>query len=62
MAAAAIDLFDGYARGRIFKSFHMEQARGFKRHLERAQHHRTGKPLSAAAISPEWQECGQICR
>lgn len=48
--AAALDRFDGFNRHRPFTAFHFEQARAFKAHLEDAQNHRTGKPLSASTI------------
>ena len=55
-AAAAIDWFEEHAKGRNFKAFHIEQARAFKRHLERSTNHRTGKPLSAATIDGTLRE------
>jgi integrase len=48
--ASAIDRFDEYNRYRDFKSFHFEQARGFKAHLMTACNARTGMPLSASTI------------
>ncbi len=35
-AAAALDCFEEQTKGRRFKAFHTEQARAFKRHLERS--------------------------
>jgi len=55
-AAAAIDCFEGQTKRRNFKAFHTEQARAFKRHLERSTNHRTGKPLSAATIDGTLRE------
>jgi site-specific recombinase XerD len=50
-AAAAIDSFTDYAKDRSFKAFHSEQARAFKRNLERSTNPRTGRPISAATIA-----------
>ncbi len=55
-AAAAIDCFEEQTKRRSFKAFHTEQARAFKRHLERSTNHRTGKPLSAATIDGTLRE------
>ena len=49
-AAAAIDRFDEYTRGRDFRTFHFEQARAFKARLAKTCNARTGKPLSASTI------------
>jgi integrase/recombinase XerD len=49
-AAKAIDLFEEYSRHRGFKTFHFEQARGFKNHLTSESNTRTGKPLSASTV------------
>src|ERR1700751_1329959 len=49
-AASAIERFEEYVRRRDFKSFHIEQARGFKAHLIAATNARTGKALSASTI------------
>ena len=49
-AASAIDRFEEYNRHRDFKTFHFEQARGFKAHLMTARNVQTGKPLSASTI------------
>jgi integrase/recombinase XerD len=48
--ASAIDRFEEYNRHRDFKSFHFEQARGFKNHLTDARNARTGNPLSASTV------------
>jgi integrase len=48
--ASAIDRFEEYARRRDFRTFHIEQARGFKNHLVAARNARTGKPLSASTV------------
>jgi integrase len=48
--ASAIDRFEEYARRRDFRTFHIEQARGFKNHLTAARNARTGKPLSASTV------------
>lgn len=55
-AAAAIDSFEEHSKRRNFKGFHSEQARAFKRHLERSTNPRTGKPLSAATIDGTLRE------
>ena len=49
-AAKAIDRFEEYSRHRDFKTFHFEQARGFKNHLTAESNTRTGKPLSASTV------------
>jgi integrase len=55
-AAAAVDSFEEHAKRRSFKAFHSEQARAFKRHLDRSTNTRTGKPLSAATIDGTLRE------
>jgi integrase len=47
-AAKAIAQFEAYTRYKDFKAFHIEQARGFKRHLVDQRAHRSGEPLSEA--------------
>jgi integrase len=49
-AASAIERFEDYGKRRDFRSFHIEQARGFKAQLTAATNARTGKPLSASTI------------
>src|SRR5208282_4561916 len=49
-AASAIERFEEYVKRRDFRSFHIEQARGFKAHLMAATSERTGKPLSASTV------------
>lgn len=49
-AAAAIDRFDAYNRCRSFKTFHIQQAIGFKAHLARQTNPKTGEPLSEATL------------
>ena len=49
-AASAIERFEDYVKRRDFRSFHIEQARGFKGHLMAATNARTGKPLSASTV------------
>ncbi len=49
-AASAIERFEEYIKSRDFRSFHIEQARGFKAHLLAATNERTGKPLSASTV------------
>jgi integrase len=49
-AASAIERFEDYVKRRDFRSFHIEQARGFKAHLMAATNVRTGKPLSASTV------------
>jgi integrase/recombinase XerD len=49
-AASAIERFEEYVKRRDFRSFHIEQARGFKAHLLAATNERTGKPLSASTL------------
>jgi integrase len=49
-AASAIERFEDYVKRRDFRSFHIEQARGFKAQLVAATNARTGKALSASTI------------
>lgn len=49
-AASAIERFEEYVKRRDFRSFHIEQARGFKAHLMAVTNGRTGKPLSASTV------------
>ena len=48
--AKALNRFETYTRFRDFKSFHIEQARGFKVHLAAQVNVRTGTKLSAATL------------
>jgi hypothetical protein len=48
--ASAIERFEDYVKRRDFRSFHIEQARGFKAQLVTAANARTGKPLSASTV------------
>jgi integrase/recombinase XerD len=48
-AAQALDRFEAYAR-KPFKSFHVQQAIGFKAHLAKQTNSRTGRSLSKATI------------
>ncbi len=49
--AAALARFERYTRHRDFKTFHIEQAKGFKEHLAHSVNERTGAPLAAATIA-----------
>lgn len=49
-ALEAIDAFTAYTKGKDFKTFNVEQAIGFKRHLEGRCNSRTGRPLAKATI------------
>ena len=49
--AMALNRFEQYTKLKDFKSFHHEQARGFKKHLIRQTNQQTGKPLSKATIN-----------
>jgi site-specific recombinase XerD len=49
-AASAIERFEEYVKRRDVRSFHIEQARGFKAHLMAATNGRTDKPLSASTV------------
>jgi len=42
--------FEAYTDRRDFKKFHIEQARGFKRHLAEQANARTGQPLSKSTV------------
>ncbi len=48
--AKAINRFETYTRHRDFKQFHIDQAKGFKKHLDGLRAERTGEPLSHATI------------
>src|SRR5262249_13020070 len=48
-AAQALDRFEAYTR-KPFKSFHVQQAIGFKAHLAKQMNPRTGRPLSKATV------------
>ena len=50
-AAAAIDAYIAFLKGKDFRSFHSEQARAFKQHLRAQTHPRTGAPLSATTVN-----------
>lgn len=50
-AAAAIARFEAYTGHRDFKTFHVEQAIGFKRDMARQQSQVTGKTLSKATLN-----------
>jgi len=49
--AKAINRFETYSKFRDFKSFHFEQAVGFKKHLAKQENKRTGKKLSKATLN-----------
>jgi integrase len=48
--AKAIARFEAYARYKDFKTFHIEQAKAFKRDLADQRGHRSGEPLSKATL------------
>lgn len=48
--AKALDRFESYTKSKDFKSFHVEQAIHFKRHLEEQKAVRSGKELSKATL------------
>ncbi len=48
-AAQALDRFEAYTR-KLFKSFHVQQAIGFKAHLAKQINPRTKRPLSKATV------------
>ena len=49
--AKAINRFESYTNFRDFKSFHFEQAVGFKKHLAKQDNKRTGDKLSKATLN-----------
>jgi integrase len=49
--AKAIVRFESYNKQKDFKAFHFEQAIGFKKHLAKQKHYKTGKPLSLATMN-----------
>jgi integrase len=48
--AKAIARFEAYTRYKDFKTFHIEQAKAFKRDLADQRSHRSGEPLSKATL------------
>jgi site-specific recombinase XerD len=48
--AKAIARFEAYTRFKDFKTFHIEQAKAFKRDLADQRGHRNGEPLSKATL------------
>jgi len=50
-AAASIDRFEAYVNGVDFRAFHVEKARGFKRHLAKARNEKTRAPLAQGTIA-----------
>ena len=48
--AKAISRFEAYTRCKDFKTFHIEQAKAFKRDLADQRGHRSGEPLSKATL------------
>ena len=48
--AAAIATFEESTKWKDFAAFHIEQAKAFKRQLERSTNSRTGKPLAKATV------------
>src|SRR5271169_5113510 len=48
--AKAIARFEAFTRYKDFKSFHLEQARAFKRDLSEQRGDRSGEPLSKATL------------
>jgi site-specific recombinase XerC len=48
--AKAIARFEAYARYKDFKTFHIEQAKAFKRDFGDQRGHRSGEPLSKATL------------
>ena len=49
--AKAVNRFESYTKFRDFKSFHFEQAVGFKKHLAKQCNKRTGDKLSKATLN-----------
>jgi len=49
--AKAVSRFESYAKYRDFKTFHFEQAVGFKNHLAKQDNQQTGKKLSKATLN-----------
>lgn len=49
-AAASMDRYEAYVKGADFRGFHVEKARGFKRHLSAARNEKTRAPLALGTI------------
>ena len=50
-AAASISRYEVYVKGADFRGFHVEKARGFKRHLSAARNEKTRAPLAQGTIA-----------
>lgn len=50
LVAASIAAFEEWSRYRDFANFHIEQAKGFKAHLDKQRNAKTGAPFSKATI------------
>ena len=48
--AASISTYEQFLKGKDFRAFHIEQARGFKRYLTALRNDRNGAPLSGSTI------------
>ena len=53
--AKALNRFETYGKFRDFKSFHFNQAVGFKKHLAKQENKQTGKKLSKATLNSTLQ-------
>ena len=49
-AAASMDRYEAYVKGTDFRGFHVEKARGFKRHLTTVRNEKTRAPLANGTI------------
>ena len=49
--AKALSRFESYNNYKDFKAFNFNQAIGFKKHLAKQPHHKTGQPLSLATLN-----------
>jgi integrase/recombinase XerD len=48
--AKSVSRFESYTKYRDFKTLHIEQVPGFKKHLAKQTNEQTGKPLSKATL------------
>jgi len=55
-AAASVDRYLAHLRGSGLRQFHSEKALGFKRHLDKQRHPRTGAALARSTVNGTLQD------
>lgn len=58
--AKSLNRFETYSKFRDFKTFHFEQAVGFKKHLAKQKGQQSGKPLSKATLHATFTQLKQF--